>query len=162
MVSFFPHLFIVPTFLSSPVCALGPWSFPTRWYSPGLLRSPRERKRNNCEQILREMCSVGVQQTSVRVVGEDTPLLPEGWRGGRWSGAGPGTTRPGFHASSALAFLRLCPFFPWEGEATPCVSCATLAKSPHFSELQLPSLQNGDNNPSRAHLVDLLPKSDES
>ena len=53
-----------------------------------MLRIPRERKRNNCEQILREMCAVGVQQTFVRVVREDTPpLLPvEGWRGGGGGG----------------------------------------------------------------------------
>ena len=58
------------------------------------------------------------RQTSVRVVGEDTPTSGGvGW--GRWSRAALGTTRPSFHASSALAFPRLCPVFPWEGEATP-------------------------------------------
>ena len=33
-------------------------------------------------------------------------------RWGRWSRAGPGTPRPGFHASSALTFPGLCPIPP--------------------------------------------------
>ena len=40
-------------------------------------------------------------------------------RWGRWSRAGPGTPRPGFHASSAITLPGLCPIPPWEGEAPP-------------------------------------------
>lgn len=133
MVSFFPHLFIVPTFLSSPVCALGPWSFPTRWYSPGLLRSPRERKRNNCEQILREMCSVGVQQTSVRVVGEDTPLLPEGWRGEGGVEQGQEPPDPVSTPALHLPFWGSAPFFP--GKERPLHALAVRPWPSHLTSL---------------------------
>ena len=119
------------------MCALGPWSFPTRGYSPGLLRIPRERKRNNCEQILREMCAVGVQQTFVRVVREDTPpLLPvEGWRGGGGGGVEQGGEPPDPVSTPALhvPFRGSAPFFP--GKERPLRALAVRPWPSHLTSL---------------------------
>lgn len=64
------------------------------------------------------------------------------WQGG-WRQVGLGITRPGFHSSPALTFLRLGPFSP-VGRKGPSMHwlCYSGEKSPHCSELQFPFLWN--------------------
>lgn len=87
------------------------------------------------------MYEAGVQaDLSERSQGGHAPSASVGRGMGEESRAGQGITdlvsTPALH----LPFWSSAPFLLWEGEATPCFGCATLEKSPYFSELWFPPL----------------------